>query len=295
MIASHWGMAQGATPEEQFVQLDIPCLHGFGEEERRRLAAYLETRHFAPGAMILSSVAPPPALHFILSGEVHLSRQAGQRLLRERALLGRGQVCGLGALVREMPLAEGAHAAAQTLVLALTPPQEQLARQRMPRLMERLAELVALHAQLPLHECDFLRALRAAPVLGTVNARFLSELYQRAELHAVAAGTRLGSGDRRTEDRYGPGIYYVVAGQLSGFRHINETERVPCRTWTGEAFIDGSLIGGTEQRVSIVAERPTIFVYVSRKAYLDLCQQAPAFRRAIRMAKDDRHRNSPCP
>ncbi|HEX2568052.1 MAG TPA: cyclic nucleotide-binding domain-containing protein [Polyangia bacterium] len=293
MIASRWGLAQGGTPEEHFVQLDIPCLHGFGEEERRRLAAYLETRRFAPGAVILAPGAPPPALHFILSGEVSLSRQASLPLPRERALLGRGHVCGLKALVPEMPLVEGAHAMTPTLVLALTPPQEQLARQRMPRLMERLAELVALHAQLPLYERDFLRALRAAPVLGKVNARFLSDLYQHAELHAVAAGTQLGSGGRRTDERYGPGIYYVVAGQLSVSRHINETERVPCRTWTGEAFIDGSLIGGTEQIVSIVAERPTIFVYVSRKAYLELCRQAPAFRRAIRIAKGDRPPASP--
>lgn len=293
MIASRWGLTPGATPEEQFVQLDIPCLHAFGEEERRRLAAYLETRRFAPGAVILSPGPRPPALHIILSGEVQLSRQAGQRLRRERRLLGRGQVCGLAALVPETPLVEGAHAAAPTLVLALTPPQEQLARRRMPRLMERLAELLALHAQLPLHEGGFLRALRAAPVLGKVNARYLSDLYQHAELHTVAAGTRLGSGGRRTDDRYGPGIYYVVAGQLSVFRHINETERVPCRTWTGEAFIDGSLIGGTEQMVSIVAERPTIFVYVSRKAYLELYRQAPAFRRAIHIAKGARHLASP--
>jgi hypothetical protein len=293
MIASRWGVAQGVTPEEQFAQLDIPCLHGFGEEERRRLAAYLEMRRFAPGAVIFNPGAPPPALCFILSGEVHLARQAGLRLPREGSLLGRGQAFGLGALVSEMPLVEGARASTPTLVLALTPPQEQLARQRMPRLMERLAELVALHARLPLYEGHFLRALRAVPVLRKVNTRFLSDLYQYAELHSVAAGTRLGSGGRRAGDRYGPGIYYVVAGQLSVSRHINETERVPCRTWTGEAFIDGSLIGTAEQMVSIVAERPTIFVYVSRKAYLDLCRRAPAFHRAIRIAKGGRHRASP--
>jgi CRP-like cAMP-binding protein len=293
MIASRWGMAPGATPEEQFVQLDIPCLHAFGQEERRRLAAYLETRRITPGTVIFPPGASPPALHIILSGEVHLSRRAGQRLRRERLLLGRGQVYGLAALVPEMPLVEGAHAATPTLVLALTPPQEQLARRRMPRLMERLVELLASHAQLPLYEGDFLRALRAAPVLGKVNPRFLSDLYQHAELHTVAAGTRLGLSGRRTDDRYGPGIYYVVAGQLSVCRHINETERVPCRTWTGEAFIDGSLIGGTEQRVSIVAERPTIFVYVSRKAYRELCRQAPAFRRALHIAKGARHLASP--